>query len=323
MGRVAVRLAMQRHMLIASLAVMLCGVAPAVAADATSTVNRAAPADQSTADQKSANAPNSPQPVADTFANREEEFQQDIGIQRKLVWATVFLVVVGILQAVILVVQAIAFWLTLRAVRNQADLMGVHAGHLGTLAKVAEDTAAAAKANAEAARDGAEATKQSIELLISKERARITVKPSTLKLPRPEELFGLGEMTYKVFCYGTTPAYIDQSSATLSLTASEEPLESELQITPMLLGPAVQPNFEGIDKTALLMQNVEPDIADSVAQRKMFAHFRGLIRYKDAFGKERETRFRYVWRVTEMKNLDGSPFAFWISSGSWSDNQET
>jgi hypothetical protein len=161
-----------------------------------------------------------------------------------------------------------------------ADLMKVHAAHLGTLALVAKDTAAAAKANAEAARDGAEATKQSIEVLISEENARIVIKPLTLKLAKRGELFGLSEMTYKVFCYGTTPAYIEQSWASPSVTASEEPLESELLPTPMSLGPAVLPNFEGIEKMALLMQNVEADIAESVAQHKMFAHFQGVIKYK-------------------------------------------
>jgi hypothetical protein len=259
----------------------------------------------------------------DNGGGQKEESEQNIALQRKLVRATAWLVIVGSLQAVILIVQAVAFWHTLGAVRTQADLMKVHANHLGNLAAVAGDTAAAAKANAEAAKDGAEATKQSIEMLISKERARIAVRPDKLILRAPGDHLTLNEVTYRISCYGTTPAFMGDSWAAVSVGASEEILPAGVPFPPLSVGPVFQPNPEGIEKNAFVFQDLPLDATDSVNERKLFVHFHGAVKYRDVFGRGRETRFWYFWKVTDLKNFDGTIFAYWSKCGVESDNRES
>src|SRR5258708_963918 len=107
-----------------------------------------------TADKPSAN-------LTDTHVANNSE---DIETQRKLVEFTKWLAIVGGLQFLALIVQAIVFWRTLHQVKAQANLMRVHADHL-------ENLVVASKANAEAARNNAIATKDSASALINSERA--------------------------------------------------------------------------------------------------------------------------------------------------------
>jgi hypothetical protein len=68
-------------------------------------------------------APRSDQAKAFEKRADTEPSKEDIELQRKLVKATGWLVGVGILQALILVVQALAFFWTLKTIKLQADLM--------------------------------------------------------------------------------------------------------------------------------------------------------------------------------------------------------
>ena len=64
---------------------------------------------------------------------------------------------------------------SVEAINKQSEVMRYQAN-------LAEHATKAAQDNAVAAKDGAEATKQSIEMLISKERARVSVIPGSLTL---------------------------------------------------------------------------------------------------------------------------------------------
>lgn len=220
------------------------------------------------------------------------------------------LVIVGGLQA----------WLlygTLRAINRQADIMQRQT--------VATETAAiAAKANAEAAKANADAAKENVEIFINKERARITVEIDKLNLVVASDRFSLFEVDYKVFSYGPTLAFISDSRATVNIATSAEPPAGE-SFVPMSLRSVVSPTIEGIKKSAICfdMTRLEQTDIDSINERRSFVHFHGFIKYRDVFQRERETRFRYLWRVTDRTNLDGTPFGYWTKCGPPSDNCET
>jgi hypothetical protein len=113
--------------------------------------------------------PTADKPCANLSDTHTARSSQDIETQRKLVDFTMLLAIVGGLQFLALIVQAIVFWRTLNQVKAQANLMRVHAEHL-------ENLVAAAKANAEAARDNAIAAKESASALINSERAWIVAE---------------------------------------------------------------------------------------------------------------------------------------------------
>jgi hypothetical protein len=217
------------------------------------------------------------------------------------------LVIVGALQLYLL-------FGTLRAIQRQAEIMEEQA-------KAAKANASAAEANAIAAKEGAEATKQSIEMLIKKERPRIRIEPGKLTIHPPGDPLSIHETNYKVFCYGTTPAFIEDAYATVSITNSEEPPDA--RAVPMSLTPVLNQNPEGIEKSALVFQDLDPNVFEGVNERKLFAHFYGLIKYKDVFDRGHETKFRYLWRVTNLLSSRGGPYAFWMKHGPDTDNSET
>jgi len=243
---------------------------------------------------------------------------EDIEIQGKLVKFTKWLVIVGALQFLALIVQAFAFWYTLDAVRTQANLMRVHAEHL-------ENLVAAAKANSEAARD-------SVEMLISKERARIRIEVGRLEIRRPDDVFPYPEVSYKVFCYGTTPAFPLDSRATLIITDSQEPANKAFPI-PMSFPSVINPAAEGIQKSALLFDTLQENASDRIRKGELFPHFFGSIKYRDVFDREREYRFRYIWKLsswlaltiptpgTEPPKLED--LGSWYKCGAANDNSET
>jgi len=91
----------------------------------------------------------------------QDERVQDTAIQGQLVKYTRWLVYVGVIQFIALIFQALIFFLTLKKIETQANLMRVHALHLENLSTAARDNAIAARAN--------------VDTLISSERAWILV----------------------------------------------------------------------------------------------------------------------------------------------------
>jgi hypothetical protein len=101
------------------------------------------------------------QQLVQELKTAQAERDQDISIQRDLVRYTRWLVYVGAIQFIALIFQALIFFLTLKRIETQANLMRVHALHLENLSAAARDNAVAARAN--------------VDALISSERAWILV----------------------------------------------------------------------------------------------------------------------------------------------------
>ena len=165
----------------------------------------------------------------------------------------------------------------------------------------AKDGAEAAKANAEAARLNAEAAKEMLELIINKERARIRVELKKLDLSVGGYL--LSTVEYTVRLYGSTEARIIDSGAEAYVHSSAEPSATKSSyVLPMALEQVFTPQSPVVDKFAFLSpaMKLEKGDVDKINERKSFVHFRGFIKYKDVFERERETRFQYLWSVTDL-----------------------
>jgi len=189
----------------------------------------------------------------------------------------------------------------------------------------AKDGAEAAKANAEAARLNAEAAKEMLELIIGKERARVRVELKTFNLSVSAFLTATVDFTVRL--YGSTEARIVESGAEAYLHNSPDPPATKSSyLMPMGFEQVLTPQSPVVDKVAFLtppMKLEKPDV-DRINEKKSFVHFRGFIKYKDVFERERETRFQYLWNVTDFQNFaTKGPFSFWMKCGAASDNIET
>jgi hypothetical protein len=208
--------------------------------------------------------------------------------------------------------------------QRQADLIDGQTAVLKESVSVAKDGAEAAKANAEAARLNAEAAKNMLELTVSKERARLRVEVKALDLSIAGYLAHTVEYTVRL--YGTTEARVIESGAEAYLhNSAEPPTDKNSLMMPIGLEQVLSPQSPTVTKSAFLMPKIKLDKADvdGINERKSFVHFRGFIKYRDVFERERETRFQYLWNVTDLPNFGGGPFSYWTRSGAASDNSET
>jgi hypothetical protein len=216
---------------------------------------------------------------------------------------SLFLVVVGALQVVVLI--------------RQAGLMGKHAEHLKNLATAANDNALAAK-------DGAEAANKNIEMFISKERARIVVTLQKLTLvPKSGAAY---TVDYVVSSHGPTPAFITDTRCVayiLPITSIASPDAGEAFNFPVYSLPKViSPNSTPQETFAFLY--VDESNLSQIKAGRLFVGMRGFIKYKDVFDRDRQTGFRYVWKYLPhgLYGLSGD-YGDWEECGTEADNHKT
>jgi hypothetical protein len=250
-----------------------------------------------------------------------EHLDENIEIQRKLARFTGMLVVVGFLQALVLIWQACVFGKTLKAISRQATIMLAQSSILKKSVTVA---------------------RQNTEIYISKERARLRVEVEPLdlqNLARPE---GEGPPPrgawFKVIIEGFTPAFITETRAVAMLSGSKEPPPTNL--TDIAMGElpkipqVIKPGSTPVETFALIQP--EPRLTlpmiQAIQEGKSFVHFWGFIHYKDVFDRERRTRFRYLWdadaEIEAMYGISKADFGItpqptWIHCGPREDNIQT
>ena len=86
----------------------------------------------------------------------------------------------------------------------------------------------------------------------------------------------------------------------------------------------IPPDSPPINEFALLSfgtQGVDAIISE-IKNNRFFVGIRGFIKYKDVFDRERETRFRYVWKYS-MYEASLSDFGNWEKCGQEDENRET
>jgi hypothetical protein len=238
-------------------------------------------------------------------------------------WAfNLFLVIVGGLQIWLL-------WRTLGAIKRQADIMDAQKEILQESVSAAKANADSAEANAVAAKEGAQAASRNIEMFISKERARlrVTLKPLVLSAPKFESTY---VVDFSVKNCGPSTAFITQSSC-VTYYGPQQMVESEQETGTAIMFPIHLLPSELSDNTPIetfafiFFHDIVSFALSEIKEERFFVGIRGAIAYDDVFGKQRNTTFRYIWKLSPIRGVLGvDPFmGEWIKCGSPEDNKET
>jgi len=251
-------------------------------------------------------------------------------------WAFgLLLVVVGFLQVRLLSK-------TLGAINDQAQTMKDQARTMKDQAQIMDQQSKATEEAAKAATLSAKAAIENIQLLINKERARIRVEPERVEIPKQGDgIFARAAnrvadspktpiIYYKIFCYGTTPAFIVDSSSNVEITARNEPPAAHDYTLPIHeLPPVMLPNAEGLQRINFAFDRPKVSlghIAEAISKGDMFLHFWGFISYKIPFDDDvHQTGFRYIYGIkdTFLMGFDLGIEPSWWKAGEEQDNHET
>jgi hypothetical protein len=213
-------------------------------------------------------------------------------------------------------ITAFAVWKQARETKRAAEATQRATESIERQAGIMErQTAAAEKA--------ASVAEQNVEIFISKERARITIEPGELMLASPNDPFPIDEVSYKVFCHGTTQAFPEAESwAMCVVTTSAERSDSGFHAHASLPS-VINPTTEGINKTAVVLGEVG---IVRIKKGELFIHFYGSIKYRDVFDRERYTNFRYTWKEYSLSDgtvEDTDLCGRWDKCGTKEDNEST
>ena len=202
---------------------------------------------------------------------------------------------------------------------------------LCTLQNIAKQTrllwiyTAATRRGVRAAKKSAEAASDSIELIINKERARIRVEMDRHWIDVCDaERIVYPKVTYMVEIYGPSAAFIEDAEASAYIADSADAQPPHPTNVPIGLPSVIKPDAPRISRDCYIFPKMELDQSDvdTIHQGTSFLHFRGTIRYKDVFGKDRHTAFKYLGKVCEPFS-DGTPYGYWLKLGKKEDNEET
>jgi hypothetical protein len=150
-------------------------------------------------------------------------------------------------------------------------------------------------------RRSAKAAQDGIELMISKERARLTVDLEDFKLTTQD---GIYQIKFKINILGTTPAFIADAQCACGefpLAYTEEPEIMDMAMIDIQSYPffpkVIPPNSVPVEAYSFLFINENADtMLNEIKNDRLFVIVRGFIKYKDVFERPRETRFRYAWK---------------------------
>ncbi len=275
--------------------------------------------DTGEAQQKPApSATSTPQPANPSVKAHDE----DLKIQRKLVWFTGALVAVGFLQAGVMALQ----WLMYRRQANemrrqrhemkrQRRYMRLQWKAMGEQVTEIERQTGILKDSVTAAKDNAEAAKASAEALINSERAwvmadiRWTADMPPRSVPRPTNLRiidGSGDVTIDVclICKneGRTPAWITQKVILFRVVDSLPKPPPVGGIYEFREGDYF---FFGPEPIGIETESTITTTLTCKGQRELGKALLvyGIVKYRDIFSPDRETRFGYMITNTHLHRI--------------------
>lgn len=265
-----------------------------------------------------ANAAGATGTASDVAAQDRHITRNDSVLESRLTWFTGVLAAAALLQLVTLLWHASG----LRKIRISA---GTHAQEMESQSRVLDnqlkvmaDQLTAVKDTASAACSSAAAARETIDLMVCKERARLRVElqPFYLNFNAPSPA------RFQIQHQGSTDAFVLDSRAAVYVSDSREPDRSAQSGRPVPL-PAVIGALNPVIVGEELLHPFTEEEIDRIRELKSFVHFTGSIRYKDVFEGEHETRFNRVWSIARMSNLNDEPFTYWEHCGSMDENKET
>jgi hypothetical protein len=251
---------------------------------------------------------------------------------------SLILVIVTAIQAYLLCftlkfvrIQSVIMRRQTRHVARQAQSMRYQTTHLRNSVEEGRKAANATEIAAKAAMEGATATNKNVEMYISKERARLIVDLKKLSLAPFSGTWAYA-VEFTVSIFGTTPAYILESRcaayiAPLETAMNEEELADGVMFSPRSLPkvfPADSPPLEEFAIFHFATDGHTEDMFAGIKADELFVGVRGFIKYRDVFDRERDTRFRYVWKYSTIPPPPGDErWGSWVKCGKEEENRET
>ena len=239
-------------------------------------------------------------------------------LEVKMTWFAGILAAVAVLQFLALLWQTFSLRKLSTASSSHTQEMEYQSRVLDGQLKVMAEQLTAVKETASASSKSAAVAKESIERIISKERARLRVElqPFYLNFNAPSPA------SYTVQHEGSTDAFVLDSHVSVYVSPSRDPDRSAVNGRPMPI-----PRIIGAQNPVVTAQDVlhpfTREEIDEIRELKSFVHITGFIRYKDVFEGQHETRFNRVWSIARMNHLNGEPFTYWELCGAAGENVET
>ena len=227
-----------------------------------------------------------------------------------------------LLTAVIAVCAFLQFWAIVGQIvvyRGQSKLMAeslkeirIQAGQMGTQTGILEKSVAAAQASAIAAQTG-------VDVIINKERARITVAITGMKIEKDT----IAEVYFTLTCFGPTPAFVKDFWIGCETTESLNYVAPKTRMPISLPSPL---NASVLSKSIWVMDKLqfEPQDIENLNEGRLFIQVSGFVTYRDVFGvRDRETKFCVICKATDYIGLDGRKTKMWLKNGPEEANSET
>jgi hypothetical protein len=167
--------------------------------------------------------------------------------------------------------------------------------------------------SARAAKQNANAAILGLEMMMSKERARVSIEIKSLSLRMLSP-----SIIYKVISHGPTHAIVEKAWVITSLAPmfSIEWGDDETSYHRQIEIPNVFPESE-IESEDFIF-NLTPEIATGIESGDWFVHFRARVIYKDLFGKPHETAIYKIYgqATNPIYRLSGPKWVL-AESGNW------
>lgn len=251
-------------------------------------------------------------------------------------WLTRFtgaLVIVGFLQVVTLVWQAVVFRKSLKKIGEQAtemhgqrlimhdqfETMQNQVLEMGKQTRLLERSVSVAEKSADAAA-------ANIQIFKDKERARLRIEVRDLRLELDSPI-GRHVVASTIFHDGLTNAINVDGHARAVVSDQLELLPAEGS-WPMLLPQVIKTKDDPIQVHTPFYTNLgfklSPEQVEAINTDKAFMHFFGQIRFEDVFGDRWVLRFRRRWAFSLLTPPPTMPrFGSWFKYGPDSENSET
>jgi hypothetical protein len=187
---------------------------------------------------------------------------------------------------------------------------------------VAIETLNVLRDQTDATRIAAVATKDSVEMMIRKERARVKIAIQKIH-PQSTELGSQG-----TFCtlenYGATTGFVEKCSARLVLLPEENIAPDYAKCRTIFSGESVKPDSQP-DKSAFV--TLDPDMLSeeqvtSIRKSELFVHFYGIVRYRDLFDRRWRSTVHLRWTMRWGGTTEGMIMAWWEPVGTAEENAD-
>lgn len=161
------------------------------------------------------------------------------------------------------------------------------------------------------AKDSAKAAQDSINIIISKERARLKIRFRDVSLSAATP-----EILYTAAIYGTTDAFDVETLINLAIISPENPQGDVWYGVPLGLRNVIRCENSEITKSVTFPSFLTKEAANDIYGGKKHVHIRGYIRYKDVFDNSWIINFQKMWIVVDR-------LQYWKDYGPKEANEET